>query len=67
MALTKKQQAMISYLKAYEATEDEALGIMLMLKDSEEKLDKMKDWMKNHTAADMGEVTEAAHKIYLEQ
>ena len=62
MVLTKKQQAMIAYLKAYEATEDETVGIMLML-DSEAQLDKMKEWMRAHMDATMDEVEEEAEKI----
>lgn len=66
MKLTHLEKLMIVCLKEYGATEDEMLGIMMML-NTEEKRAQMEIWMTNHTTADMGEVTEAAHKIYLEK
>lgn len=62
MALTELQRGLMALLKAYELEEDEAVGVMLLLKETSHQ-EEMLTWIENNTSADQNEVIQAALDI----
>ena len=63
MELTTLQKELIYLLKAYGMKQDEVVGVMLIL-DTEKKLNEMYKWIETHTSASLNEVMEAALQIH---
>ena len=62
MALTELQRGLMALLKAYELEEDEAVGVILLLKETRHQ-EAMLTWIENNTSADQNEVIQAALDI----
>jgi hypothetical protein len=62
MELSELQKELILLFKAYEMTEDEVIGVMLLLKKpSQQKA--MRTWIESHTAATIDEVIQEAVRL----
>ena len=62
MVLSQLQKELIYLFKAYEMTEDEVIGVMLLLKEpSQQKA--MMSWIESHTAATIDEVIQEALRL----
>lgn len=59
MELTQLQKDLIVLFKAYEMTEDEVIGTMLLLKELSQQ-NAMKTWIQSHTSATVDEVIQEA-------
>ena len=62
MELTQLQKDLITLFKAYEMTEDEVVGTMLLLKEAPLQI-AMKNWIQSHTSATVDEVIQEALRL----